>query len=163
MMQDPRPWGRQHHLRCWHREGGTCEPRCLRRDGMQLDSSARHIRRHKTTRAGSESSTPIANSNWLNASVFTRLSTIPASSPYCIGGPRTPAETQLSRAERRVPFSPGAGIGYGNSKVGSILGPGQFNFDMALLKNTKITEALTLQFRVEAFDIWNHAQFNQLR
>ena len=55
---------------------------------------------------------------------------------------------------------PGAGTGFGNSIVGSVNGPGQFNFDMALLKNTKLWEGVTLQFRVEAFNIWNHAQFD---
>ena len=40
------------------------------------------------------------------------------------------------------------------------MGPGQFNWDMAILKNTKITEWGTLQFRAEFFNIWNHAQFN---
>jgi len=30
---------------------------------------------------------------------------------------------------------------------------------MALLKNTKITESKSFEFRFEAFNIWNHAQF----
>lgn len=38
-------------------------------------------------------------------------------------------------------------------------GPGLNNWDMALLKNTNITESKTLQLRLEAFNIWNHAQF----
>jgi hypothetical protein len=38
-------------------------------------------------------------------------------------------------------------------------GPGMDNYDMALLKNVRLTEAKSLQFRVEGFNIFNHAQF----
>jgi len=38
-------------------------------------------------------------------------------------------------------------------------GPGMDNFDMALLKNVGLTESKSLQLRLEAFDIFNHAQF----
>jgi hypothetical protein len=38
-------------------------------------------------------------------------------------------------------------------------GPGQVNFDMALLKNLQLHESLFVQFRVEAFNLFNHAQF----
>ena len=38
-------------------------------------------------------------------------------------------------------------------------GPGSNNFDMALLKNLQLREAKSLQFRVEAFNVFNHAQF----
>ena len=54
----------------------------------------------------------------------------------------------------------GTGTGYGDTGAGIVLGPGQFNFDAALLKNTQITERTTLQFRAEAFNLFNHAQFN---
>ena len=30
---------------------------------------------------------------------------------------------------------------------------------MALLKNVRLTEAKSLQFRIEAFNVFNHAQF----
>ncbi|MFZ0880560.1 MAG: hypothetical protein WA002_13755, partial [Candidatus Acidiferrales bacterium] len=33
------------------------------------------------------------------------------------------------------------------------------NYDMALLKNVRLTESKSLQFRLEAFNIFNHAQF----
>jgi len=39
-------------------------------------------------------------------------------------------------------------------------GPGINNFDMAMLKNTQIGETKQVQFRAEAFNIFNHAQFN---
>jgi hypothetical protein len=57
----------------------------------------------------------------------------------------------------------GNGTGYGDSGVGIILGPGQFNWDMALLKMTKVgglREDATLQFRTEFFNAFNHPQFN---
>jgi hypothetical protein len=49
-------------------------------------------------------------------------------------------------------------------QVGNVMrryfsGPGIYNFDMALLKDTKITESMQVQFRAEAFNVFNHAQF----
>jgi hypothetical protein len=38
-------------------------------------------------------------------------------------------------------------------------GPGMRNFDMAVLKNLRLTESKSVQLRVEAFNIFNHAQF----
>jgi hypothetical protein len=40
------------------------------------------------------------------------------------------------------------------------LGPGQFNWDISILKSTRITERQTVQFRAEFFDTFNHPQFN---
>jgi hypothetical protein len=48
----------------------------------------------------------------------------------------------------------------GNARRRYFHGPGINNFDLALLKSTKLTESKQLQFRVEAFNIFNHAQFN---
>lgn len=39
-------------------------------------------------------------------------------------------------------------------------GPGINNWDMALLKDTRITESKLVQFRFEFFNVFNHAQFN---
>jgi Carboxypeptidase regulatory-like domain len=39
-------------------------------------------------------------------------------------------------------------------------GPGLNNFDMALLKDLRITESKILQFRFEFFNVFNHTQFN---
>ena len=51
---------------------------------------------------------------------------------------------------------------FGNSGIGISLGPGQFNFDSSLMKTTKATERLTVQFRMDAFNLFNHAQFNSI-
>jgi hypothetical protein len=47
----------------------------------------------------------------------------------------------------------------GNASRRYFHGPGMENFDMALLKNLRLTESKTLQFRLEAFNVFNHAQF----
>ena len=54
----------------------------------------------------------------------------------------------------------GAGTGFGNSAVGAIMGPGQQNWDISLIKNTKITEGLSTEYQPLAYNVWNHAQFN---
>ena len=40
-----------------------------------------------------------------------------------------------------------------------LYGPGEENFDIALMKATRITESTSLQFRLETFNTFNHAQF----
>jgi hypothetical protein len=47
----------------------------------------------------------------------------------------------------------------GNAKRRFFYGPGIDNYDMALLKSVKFTEAKSLQFRFEGFNVFNHAQF----
>jgi hypothetical protein len=47
----------------------------------------------------------------------------------------------------------------GNASRRSFYGPGSFNTDLALLKDFRITETKRAQFRLEAFNVFNHAQF----
>jgi hypothetical protein len=57
----------------------------------------------------------------------------------------------------------GIGTGFGDSGVGIVRGPDQNNFDLAIIKNTRIgwpSEGLNLQFRAEMFNIFNHPQFS---
>jgi hypothetical protein len=57
----------------------------------------------------------------------------------------------------------GVATGYGNSGLGILLGPGQFNWDVSLVKTTTVgglREDATLQFRTEFFNTFNHTQFN---
>ena len=49
---------------------------------------------------------------------------------------------------------------FGNSINGSIPGPGLVDFDMGLYKNFQVSEHATVQFRSEAFNIFNHTNFN---
>jgi Carboxypeptidase regulatory-like domain len=109
-----------------------------------------------------QSAVPIASSGtttfraingWINDAAFgtgtTAAQDFVPTSPPCIGG--TVAGDCAGS---------GGGLGFGNSGPGIISGPGQFNWDMALLKNTKIWEHGTLQFRAEFYNIWNHPQFD---
>lgn len=51
----------------------------------------------------------------------------------------------------------------GNAGRNSVIGPRITNFDMSLVKNTRvprISETFNVQFRVEVFNIFNHANFN---
>jgi Carboxypeptidase regulatory-like domain len=54
----------------------------------------------------------------------------------------------------------GNGTGYGNAGLGILLGPGQFNFDVSVIKTTRIHERHTVQFRAEFFNFFNHPQFS---
>jgi len=61
-------------------------------------------------------------------------------------------------------FTPGFFVPEPLGQVGNAMrryfsGPGVDNYDMALLKSTTITESTKLQFRAEAFNVFNHAQF----
>ncbi len=47
----------------------------------------------------------------------------------------------------------------GNAKRRFFYGPGLDNYDMALMKTVPLSESKSLQFRMEAFNVFNHAQF----
>jgi hypothetical protein len=50
--------------------------------------------------------------------------------------------------------------GFGTSPRRFIIGPGFLNTDFALEKDTRIAENMSVQFRAEFFNIFNHTQFN---
>jgi hypothetical protein len=47
----------------------------------------------------------------------------------------------------------------GTAKRRFFYGPGLDNYDMALLKNVRLSESKSLQFRLEGFNAFNHSQF----
>jgi hypothetical protein len=49
---------------------------------------------------------------------------------------------------------------YGNSGRFSLYGPGYWNLDFALTRNFKVRERWNLEFRGEAFNAFNHANWN---
>jgi hypothetical protein len=48
---------------------------------------------------------------------------------------------------------------FGNAKRRFFNGPGLNNWDMALAKNLPLRESMSIEFRAEFFNIFNHAQF----
>ena len=53
----------------------------------------------------------------------------------------------------------GRGLTFGNAGRNFLNNPGRLNFDVSLLKHFRITEGSTLEFRAEAFNVFNHTQF----
>jgi hypothetical protein len=49
---------------------------------------------------------------------------------------------------------------YGNAGRNILQGPGLATTDLSLAKKISLTERLNLQFRTEAFNIFNHTNFN---
>jgi hypothetical protein len=49
---------------------------------------------------------------------------------------------------------------YGNLGRDTLIGPGVATWDVSVMKDTRIREGTTLQFRAELFNILNHANFN---
>ncbi|HMC30768.1 MAG TPA: hypothetical protein VKL99_08020, partial [Candidatus Angelobacter sp.] len=50
---------------------------------------------------------------------------------------------------------------FGNLGRNAFVGPGFTDIDLALAKNTKISEKLNLQLRMDAFDLLNHPNYGQ--
>lgn len=77
-----------------------------------------------------------------------------------------PVETNLNNFFNNNAFCApplvGNGSGFGTLGRGAVYGPGQHNMDMSILKDTKVgglSEAGTVQFRVEFFNTFNTPQF----
>jgi len=58
-----------------------------------------------------------------------------------------------------APFSPEATGTIGNVGRNSLRAPGINNFDTGVYKNTAITERMSLQLRIEFYNVFNHTQF----
>ena len=78
----------------------------------------------------------------------------------------TPGKLQFNDPRSGLPyfntslFSPEAIGQLGTANKRFFHGPGINNWDLALLKDTRLTENKLLQFRFEFFNVANHAQFN---
>jgi hypothetical protein len=77
-----------------------------------------------------------------------------------VNAPRTFLQWFNKAAFAQVPAGQ---IRPGNSPRGAVRGPGVQRWDLSLFKNTKLSERLSLQFRAEATNVFNHTNFNTIR
>jgi hypothetical protein len=75
--------------------------------------------------------------------------------------PNTSIKHRLNQYFDTSDFSNPGAFTYGNSPrtLGALRSPGLVDLDLSGVKNTQIVEGWTLQFRAEAFNIFNHPQF----
>jgi hypothetical protein len=72
--------------------------------------------------------------------------------------------TKASFAAPAAPWTAAGagGTGFGNAGKDSVIGPGLFNWNIALFKDFPIHEALHFQLRAESFNTFNHTEFNNV-
>ena len=57
-------------------------------------------------------------------------------------------------------FTPSTYGTLGNLGRNDLVGPGYVETDLGVMKQTRITERVSLQFRAELFNLFNHPNFN---
>ena len=102
----------------------------------------------------------MGNSNILNRNGGTLLNRIKTNTYF------NPAASVFGLAPP-VPYAALNGTvnayGFGNSSIGAVRGPGNDNWDMAIVKSTRVgglRESATLDFRTECFNVWNHPEYS---
>jgi hypothetical protein len=96
-----------------------------------------------------------------NAGVSSNLG-IAASYPDVVRGLGQPGNNSQSFGpllENPSQFVAPRGLTFGDAGRNFLNNPDQVNFDMAVAKHFKFTEASQLEFRAEAFNIFNHTEF----
>ncbi len=76
----------------------------------------------------------------------------------CTDGPHTPQQWISTSDFRRLNAVAEAG-NFGNEGRNTCRGAGIVNADVSLVRNFRVKERATLQFRAEAFNVMNHANF----
>jgi len=88
-----------------------------------------------------------------------------ASFPDVIGNPRAGVQNGTSFGSvgpqlfNPAAFAAPQGLTFGNAGRNLLNNPHRLNFDMTLLKHFKVTEGSSMEFRIEAFNIFNHTEF----
>jgi hypothetical protein len=103
-----------------------------------------------------------ADDNSLLGTSFSGPQPLPVDTPDFAGGSVgiTDPRTSPNHAYFNTSLFTSSAIGQeGNSPRRFFHGPGVNNWDVALLKDTQLTDRLGLQFRAEFFNVGNHAQF----
>ena len=83
----------------------------------------------------------------------------PAQRPNASGNPNDGPKTPQQWFNTSV-FSLPALYTFGNAPRNAVIGPGLQEFDLSLQKDIQFKEAAKLQFRVEAYNLFNHPNFN---
>jgi hypothetical protein len=78
--------------------------------------------------------------------------------PDLVGDPNEGPKTVLEWFNTDA-FVENAPLTFGNAGRNIVRGPGFHNLDFSILKNTRLTENVNLQFRAEFFNITNHPNF----
>ena len=79
--------------------------------------------------------------------------------PNLVGNPEASNQTTLQWFNTAAFAFPAPGT-FGNAGRNILDGPGFQNVNLSLVKNTDLTERVNLQFRAEAFNLFNHPNFN---
>jgi len=88
--------------------------------------------------------------------------------PDVVGNPQSRLPAGINRFNEQsigpLMYNPAAfvapqGLTFGNAGRNFLNNPHRLNFDLTLLKNFKVTEGSNLEFRAEAFNVFNHTQF----
>jgi hypothetical protein len=88
----------------------------------------------------------------------------PASFPDVVKGQPKPAGGNNAQSFGPLLGNPAIfvaprGLTFGNAGRNYLNNPGRLNFDATLLKHFKVREGIDAEFRVEAFNVFNHTQF----
>ncbi len=96
--------------------------------------------------------------------VFTSATAPNVPRPDQVGNPNSHAPHTIAEYFNVAAFSdvPGDQFRPGNARRGTINGPGSQRWDLSLLKNIRVFEQQAFQFRAEAFNIWNHTNYNNV-
>ena len=87
--------------------------------------------------------------------------------PDIVGDPRQGVQNTPFLGFGPLEFNPAAfvaprGLTFGDAGRNILNNPWRTNFDMALLKHFAVTESKYFEFRAEAFNVFNHTEFNWL-
>ncbi|MFZ0734356.1 MAG: hypothetical protein WAM79_18695, partial [Candidatus Sulfotelmatobacter sp.] len=100
-----------------------------------------------------------------NAGVGNGIGT--GSFPDVVGNPASgiPSSSIVAQGYAKFGINPGAfvlpqGLTFGDGGRNDVRNPSRLNFDMGIFKHFAIKESTALEFRAEAFNVFNHTQFS---
>jgi outer membrane receptor protein involved in Fe transport len=118
----------------------------------------------ETAQTGNPINFHLSNASFAGAAVLRPNVTGPVAtgfSPAANGSATSVAYIQNPTVFVNQGTTAGTVLGFGNLGRNVVTGPGFFNFDMSLAKTTKISERLSWELHVDAFDLLNQTNFTQ--